>query len=140
MSDFLSRLRALYGAASKAPWSDDASDPSDVVVWGERKNDDERLLMNVGGANPSMVGVAFDIDAANAALIVALRNRAARIAALVEAVGAYRDATDAREGHRHDEDRTDEERAAFARLCAAESRAYREMIAALVALDAKVPS
>lgn len=69
-----------------------------------------------------------------------LDDAAPEIAALVEAVGAYRDATDAREAHRHDEDRTDEERAAFARLCAAESRAYREMIAALVALDAKVPS
>jgi len=101
MSDFLSRLRALDGAASKAPWSDDASDPSDVVVWGEHKNDDERLLMNVGGANPSMVGVAFDIDAANAALIVALRNRAARIAALVEAadrVARYFDPTDGGQG------------------------------------------
>lgn len=84
MTDFLTRLRALDAAASKAPWSDDASDPSDVVVWGVRQNDDERMLMNVGGANPQQVGVAFDIDAANAALIVALRNAAPRIAAALK--------------------------------------------------------
>lgn len=92
MTPFLTRLRALDAAASKAPWSDDASDPSDVVVWGVRQNDDERMLMNVGGANPQQVGVAFDIDAANAALIVALRNAAPRIAALVEAAGAMESA------------------------------------------------
>jgi hypothetical protein len=68
------RLRELLKAATPGPWHADASTPDDVVLWGPKVGDDDRFLGNVGGQNPSEVGVVFDLDAANAALIVEVVN------------------------------------------------------------------
>ena len=82
------RLRGLDAAATPGPWSDDATDPGDVVLWGPRDGGDDRFLANVGAEQVSRVGVAFDIDAANAALIVAMRNDLPRILAALELLEA----------------------------------------------------
>ena len=61
-------------------WHDDHADPSDVVIWGPGEGE---FLANVGRSRVQDVMVAFDADAANAALIVAAVNA---LPAFLEAV------------------------------------------------------
>lgn len=63
MSDFLSRLRSLDAAASRPPWSETSGRVYDADGYW----------------------MALTYDAETTRLLLALRNRAARIAALVEA-------------------------------------------------------
>ena len=105
MTPFLTRLRALDGAASKAPWE---AVRKSVRVAGT--GDSTGAPNGYGGGVCNCLGAGYGLPAgdeqnvrarANAALIAALRNRAARIAALVEAadrVARYFDPTDGGQG------------------------------------------
>jgi hypothetical protein len=62
-------LRKLKAAITPGPWKADATQPDDVVVWGQPKDGDDRLVCNVGHQEISRVGVAFDVHAADGALI-----------------------------------------------------------------------
>ena len=94
MTPFLTRLRALDGAASKAPWV--------VVDYDAPGGGEIHCPPDPDGENTATSEFVAHADAPNdAALIVALRNRAARIAALVEAadrVARYFDPTDGGQG------------------------------------------
>lgn len=82
-------------------------------------------------------GIAAARHESDARLIVTLRNAAPEVAALVEAVEAYRVATDAREAIDSVEAEWPEMRGEVVRLCTNETNAYRAMLSALDALAAK---
>ena len=107
MTPFLTRLRSLDAAASAAPWQ---------WEWNFDGYPTELVAAGVGVIRPGIAvsptdgtlsafltndGDSAGRDHADFALIVALRNRAARIAALVEAadrVARYFDPTDGGQG------------------------------------------
>ena len=84
--ELIARLQALQDAATPGPWRSDLEtwgDPADVTIYGGNN-----YVVNVWSGKPDDPKgvVAFDAIAANAALIVALRN------ALPEIIEAVRDA------------------------------------------------
>lgn len=102
MTPFLTRLRALDAAASGAPWE---------WEWNFDGYPTELVAAGVGVILPGIAvsptdgtlsafltndGDSAGRDHADFALIVALRNAAPRIAALVEAAGALVDETERR--------------------------------------------
>lgn len=89
---WLARYREHEAKATPGLWLADTRDADDVVIWASRDQDDDRFLCNVGGSNPSQVGVVYDVDAGNAKLIELLRNSAPALAALVEACRGHGDA------------------------------------------------
>jgi hypothetical protein len=66
----MSEARKLSAAATPGPWEADLTEPDDVVLWGPS----ETFLANVGHSVLTRVGIAFDIDAHNAALVAHMRN------------------------------------------------------------------
>lgn len=134
---FLSDLRSLDAKATPGLWEWIANEdgyPAELVGVGVGvlrpgiavSPTDGRLSAHItnddGGAGP---------EHPDFALLVLLRNHAARIAAVVEAVGAYKAATDALEAV----DRSDDG-SAMLDACVTETNAYRAMLAALAALEA----
>ncbi len=67
-------MRALLAAATPGPWLDDADPPDDVVIWGRVPDQGSMLVANVCATRVGLVGVALDVDARNARLIVAAVN------------------------------------------------------------------
>lgn len=121
---FIQDLRSLDAKATPGPWL--------------HKHDDEDVptsdVIDYNGDFVAFASADDDVGCHDAAIIALLRSHAARIAALVEAVGAYKAATDARETFAAEGPCDDT--LTLARLCAVESSAYCAMVAALAALEA----
>lgn len=151
---FAAALLALHKSAEPAPWRAESSrnvsdyfadevDGRPMAAMGVfapdatgRYEDDDGARKDFRYVNavcftPTRFVEEESMDAGTAGLIVLLRNHAARIAALVEAVAKYKTATDAREAY----DSEDHDPVDYAAMCVAESSAYRAMLAALSALD-----
>ena len=60
------QLEQMLAAATPGPWTVDAKDPSDVVVWAS----ESELIGNIGH-RVQPITVIFDMDEANARLIAA---------------------------------------------------------------------
>ena len=116
---FLDTLKSLDAKATPSPWECDDGEGYSLL----RIRAASRTVAEVPG-DDAMTGPT-------GALLVLLRNHAARIAAVVDAVGAYKAATDAREAV----DRSDDG-SAMLDACVTETNAYRAMLAALAALEA----
>lgn len=89
----LDAIDARAAAASAGPWTYDASDPSDVVIWGKPdpsnpKHAGGAFLANVGASRFGQVGVAFDIDEANGRFIAAARSDVPALVARVRELEA----------------------------------------------------
>jgi hypothetical protein len=88
VTPFASRLRELSRAASKGPWdysprpNDRPDEAPGSIITGAATGRATAVVVS-----PRYVREQFAVDAA---LIVALRNRAERIADVVDAVAAYR--------------------------------------------------
>ena len=78
----LKQLKTLEQAATLAPWSvDEPFDPCDVSIWGPPPED--KFVANMGPAFRP-VELVINADEADARLLVALRNAAPDLLALLE--------------------------------------------------------
>ena len=66
MTHTTEQLEQMLAAATPGPWTVDAKDPSDVVVWAS----ESELIGNIGH-RVQPITVIFDMDEANARLIAA---------------------------------------------------------------------
>lgn len=85
----LSEIESRADSATLGPWRADTVDPEDVVIWGSElnpKTGDANFLGNVGSSRFTEVGVAFDIDTANAQFIAASRTDVPRLVAEIRAL------------------------------------------------------
>lgn len=112
-------LRELSRAATPAPWR------ALLYKTGHDFEPPTIIEPNINCGN----GYDGEIKADDCRLIVALRNDAEKYADLVDAVKAYRKATDMRETLAAENNRSE-----YAVACVNETNAYRAMLAALAAL------
>jgi hypothetical protein len=117
---FLDTLKSLDAKATPSPWECDDGEGYSLL----RIRAASRTVAEVPG-DDAMTGPT-------GALLVLLRNHAARIAAVVESVAVYKAATDAREAY----DSEDHDPVDYAAMCVTEAKTYRAMLAALAALEA----
>lgn len=118
---FLDTLRSLDAKATPSPWHPDDGEGYSLL----------RLVCDRGDTRAHIIGDSAESES-NGALLVLLRNHAARIAAVVESVAVYKAATDAREAY----DSEDHDPVDYAAMCVTEAKTYRAMLAALAALEA----